>query len=151
MRRLWVAFVMVSVMGFGILGWVGSRIYQETPPIPERVLTADGSVIVPDGDIGRGQNVWQTMGGMEVGSVWGHGSYVAPDWPADWLHREAVFIPNDWARAEAGRSDLEPCSGRLARGRTAAVSPPVWDRPIHVNPPKEVKRSGPGATGLSWR
>ena len=29
---------------------------------------------------------------MEVGSVWGHGSYVAPDWTADWLHREAMFI-----------------------------------------------------------
>ena len=107
MRRLWIAFVMVSAIGFGILGWVGSRIYQEAPPIPERVLTGDGAVVVPDGDIGRGQNVWQTMGGMEVGSVWGHGSYVAPDWTADWLHREAVFILNDWARAEAGRSYLE--------------------------------------------
>jgi nitric oxide reductase subunit B len=37
------------------------------------------------------------MGGMEVGSVWGHGSYVAPDWTADWLHREAVFILDAWA------------------------------------------------------
>lgn len=34
---------------------------------------------------------------MEVGSVWGHGSYVAPDWTADWLHREAVFILDAWA------------------------------------------------------
>jgi nitric oxide reductase subunit B len=101
MRRLWAAFVMVSVIGFGILGWVGSRIYQEAPPIPERVLTADGSVVAPNGDIGRGQNVWQTMGGMEGGSVWGHGRYVATDWTADWLHRETVFILNDWARAEA--------------------------------------------------
>lgn len=53
------------------------------------MVTADGAVVVPNGDIGQGQNVWQTMGGMEVGSVWGHGSYVAPDWTADWLHREA--------------------------------------------------------------
>ena len=36
---------------------------------------------------------------MEVGSIWGHGSYVAPDWSADWLHRECVFILNEWARA----------------------------------------------------
>jgi hypothetical protein len=43
---------------------------------------------------------WQAMGGMQVGSIWGHGSYVAPDWTADWLHREAVFILDDWARAE---------------------------------------------------
>lgn len=42
MRRLWVAFVMVSVIGSRILGWVGSRIYQEAPPIPERVLTRPG-------------------------------------------------------------------------------------------------------------
>ncbi len=34
---------------------------------------------------------------MEVGSIWGHGSYVAPDWTADWLHREAMFILERWA------------------------------------------------------
>lgn len=33
---------------------------------------------------------------------WGHGSYVAPDWSADYLHREAVFILNSWSRGEFG-------------------------------------------------
>ena len=47
------------------------------------------------------------MGGMEVGSVWGHGSYVAPDWTADWLHREAMFILNAWA-APASFASLTP-------------------------------------------
>src|SRR3954464_13503611 len=28
--------------------------------------------------------------GMQLGSIWGHGGYVAPDWSADWLYREAV-------------------------------------------------------------
>jgi nitric oxide reductase subunit B len=37
------------------------------------------------------------MGGQEVGTIWGHGSYVAPDWSADWLHREAEFILNELA------------------------------------------------------
>ncbi|HPI70893.1 MAG TPA: nitric-oxide reductase large subunit, partial [Tenuifilaceae bacterium] len=31
---------------------------------------------------------------QEVGSIWGHGAYVAPDWSADWLHREAVYMLN---------------------------------------------------------
>ena len=53
--------------------------------------------LIDSGEIGEGQNVWQSLGGMEVGSVWGHGSYVAPDWTADWLHREAVFILDKWA------------------------------------------------------
>src|SRR6185312_16502132 len=42
------------------------------------------------------------MGGMEVGSIWGHGSYVAPDWTADWLHRELMFVLDDWSRTEFG-------------------------------------------------
>jgi nitric oxide reductase subunit B len=40
------------------------------------------------------------MGGMESGSIWGHGSYVAPDWSADYLHREAVFILNEWSQQD---------------------------------------------------
>ena len=55
-------------------------------------------------DIRDGQNVWQSIGGQEVGSVWGHGSYVAPDWSADWLHREATSILDQWAQAEHGTS-----------------------------------------------
>ncbi|MCZ6564960.1 MAG: hypothetical protein O6852_02350 [Gammaproteobacteria bacterium] len=29
---------------------------------------------------------------MRQGSIWGHGSYLAPDWSADWLHREALAL-----------------------------------------------------------
>ena len=90
MKKLWTALAVVMVLSFSVLGWIGGRIYQEMPPIPDRVVTPDGAVVIPPGDIAKGQNVWQSMGGMEVGSVWGHGSYLAPDWTADWLHREAV-------------------------------------------------------------
>lgn len=100
MKRLWILFGLVLVVSFAVLGWVGSRIYQEMPPIPDKVVTTDGEIIIDSGEITAGQNVWQTMGGMEVGSVWGHGSYTAPDWTADYLHREAVFILDRWANDE---------------------------------------------------
>ncbi|MGE3406409.1 MAG: nitric-oxide reductase large subunit [Pirellulales bacterium] len=102
MRRLWIAFTLVMVLSFLVLGWIGTRIYQEMPPLPAKVVTTDGTVLVEEGEIQAGQNVWQSLGGMEVGSVWGHGSYVAPDWTADWLHREATFILDRWATAEFG-------------------------------------------------
>jgi nitric oxide reductase subunit B len=111
------AFGAVMVISFSILGWIGTRIYQEMPPIPERVVAEDGSEVIPAGDIGRGQNVWQTMGGMQVGSIWGHGSYVAPDWTADWLHREAMFVVNEWAQVEYGKSYGELDSEQQARLR----------------------------------
>ena len=102
MRQLWIAFVLVLVVSFVVLGWIGTRINDEKPPIPERVVTADGAVMIDTGQIQSGQNVWQSMGGMEVGSIWGHGSYVAPDWSADWLHREATFILAKWSLADFG-------------------------------------------------
>lgn len=102
MRRLWIMFTLVMGVSFLVLGWIGTRIYQEMPPIPSQVVSSDGSTVIADGEIQAGQNVWQSMGGMEVGSVWGHGSYIAPDWTADWLHREAVFILDRWAMDEFG-------------------------------------------------
>lgn len=104
MKRLWLLFVFVLVASFAVLGWIGVRIYQEMPPLVAKVVATDGRVVIDEGTISRGQNVWQSMGGMQVGSVWGHGSYVAPDWTADYLHREALFILERWATSEFGGS-----------------------------------------------
>jgi nitric oxide reductase subunit B len=103
MKKLWISFAAVLLISFSVLGWIGTRIYQEMPPIPSSIVTTSGSVVVADGDVARGQNVWQSMGGMEIGSIWGHGSYVAPDWTADWLHREASFVLDSWGNAEFGK------------------------------------------------
>ena len=91
-RRLWIIFAASMVIMFGALLFFGVQIYQSKPPIPGAVRTASGQVLYTSADIQRGQNVWQSMGGMQQGSIWGHGSYVAPDWSADWLHREAVAL-----------------------------------------------------------
>ncbi len=100
MKKLWIGFTLVLFVSFLVLGWIGTRIYQEKPPIPDKVVTTDGQTLIDTGEVTAGQNVWQSMGGMEVGSIWGHGSYVAPDWTADWLHREAVFILDQWAMTD---------------------------------------------------
>jgi nitric oxide reductase subunit B len=102
MKRYWFGFIAVVIIGFAVLGWAGYRIYQEKPPVPDRVVTSDGMTVIGSGEIMAGQAVWQAMGGMELGSVWGHGSYVAPDWSADWLHRECEFILDRWAMQETG-------------------------------------------------
>ena len=85
-------FIAVMVLSFGVLLYYGREIYREAPPIPEKVVTDSGKVLFTGQDIKDGQNVWQSLGGQEVGTVWGHGAYQAPDWSADWLHKEAVFI-----------------------------------------------------------
>lgn len=100
MKKLWLIFIGIFVFSFAILGWVGTEIFRQAPPIPREVVTTDNQVIIGSEEISNGQNVWQAMGGMESGSIWGHGSYVAPDWSADYLHREALFILNEWSQQD---------------------------------------------------
>ena len=97
-KKLWLGFAAVLIGSFAVLGYYGSEIYRQAPPIPERVVTESGQVLFSGQDIKDGQNVWQSVGGQQLGSVWGHGAYVAPDWTADWLHKEAVFILDTWAK-----------------------------------------------------
>lgn len=102
MKKYWITFATVIIISFTVLSWVGVKIYQQKPPVPEKVVTDSGVLIFTRSDIQDGQNIWQAMGGMESGSVWGHGSYVAPDWTADWLHRELVGVLNIWSKQRYG-------------------------------------------------
>lgn len=96
-KKLWIAFLLVIGVSFGVLLFYGNQIYQKAPPIPDRVVDESGTVLFTGNDIKDGQNIWQSMGGQEVGTVWGHGAYVAPDWTADYLHREAQYLLNKWS------------------------------------------------------
>ena len=90
-KRLWLILCACVVGAFLILGGLGVEVYRQAPPIPERVVV-DGRTLFTREDILDGQQVWQSIGGQQVGSVWGHGAYQAPDWSADWLHREALAL-----------------------------------------------------------
>src|SRR3974390_3008569 len=104
-KKLWLRPASLIGLSFLALGYFGSEIYRKAPPIPQRVVTTDGTVLFTAQDIKDGQNVWQSMGGQQVGSIWGHGSYVAPDWSADWLHREATWLLEHWT-AQGGRKSF---------------------------------------------
>ncbi len=103
-KKLWLSFIAVMTISFAVLIYYGIEIYREAPPIPDKVITVDGTLLFTGQDIKDGQNVWQSMGGQEMGTVWGHGAYQAPDWSADWLHKEALFILNKLALKTTGKS-----------------------------------------------
>jgi len=77
-------------ISFSVLVYFGKKIYRQAPPVPEKVIKADGTVLFTGQDIKDGQNVWQSLGGQEIGTVWGHGAYQAPDWSAEWLFSRMV-------------------------------------------------------------
>ena len=101
-KKLWIALGAVILISFAVLLYFGSKIYQKAPPVPEQVVDKSGNILFTGQDIKDGQNVWQSIGGQEIGSVWGHGAYVAPDWTADYLHMEAQFLLNKWSHQDHG-------------------------------------------------
>ncbi|MEW6167059.1 MAG: nitric-oxide reductase large subunit [Pseudomonadota bacterium] len=102
-QRLWTALAVILAASFAVLGWMGREIHVAAPPVPDKVVRASGEVLFTRADFDTGREVWQSIGGHQLGSVWGHGSYVAPDWSADWLHREASGLLDHWAQAEHRR------------------------------------------------
>jgi len=73
-KRHWLALALVVVCSFAVLISQGVKLHNNLPPIPGRVVDASGAVLFDGETITAGQNVWQSLGGQEVGSIWGHGA-----------------------------------------------------------------------------
>lgn len=97
-HRLWRTLAVIFLLSFAVLGWMGREIYLSAPPIPARVVSADGTLLFTGEQVEYGKEAWLSAGGQQLGSVWGHGSYIAPDWSADWLHREALALRDQLAQ-----------------------------------------------------
>ena len=150
-RKLWWLLGTSLFAAFFILGFFGREVYRQAPPIPEQVVTVDGQSVLTRDDILTGQQVWQSTGGQQLGSIWGHGAYQAPDWSADWLHREARTLLDVWAEAEGGASfdALESAAqavlaDRLKRELRANTLDEAGD--VHVSSAREEAIAGPRIT-----
>ncbi len=111
---------------FGVLLFGGYLMNRDKPPIPAEVVSETGQAVFSGADVTAGQNYFYSRGGQHMGSIWGHGAYLAPDWSADYLHRMALFV----AARHLGRTPDEAAAFTQAdlerldaptRGRIAAL------------------------------
>lgn len=81
------AYFLVSLFGaiaVALIGYIYTA--RDLPPYPAKVVSESGAVLTGKDQIMSGQGVWQRYGLMDVGSVWGHGTYRGPDFTAQSLH-----------------------------------------------------------------
>lgn len=117
-QRLWWGLGLLLVCSFSVLLFMGTEIHRLAPPMPELVRTESGEVVYTRADIEQGRVVWQSIGGHQLGSIWGHGALVAPDWSADWLHRELVAWLDLRAMAAHGKPYASLSAGDRAKLET---------------------------------
>jgi nitric oxide reductase subunit B len=90
--RVRALLLFMLIVTFGVLLFGGYLIHREKPPIAARAVTETGAVVYTRNDVKDGQRLYFSRGGQEMGTIWGHGSYLAPDWSADYLHRAGLYV-----------------------------------------------------------
>ncbi|HYG67640.1 MAG TPA: nitric-oxide reductase large subunit, partial [Anaeromyxobacteraceae bacterium] len=136
-HRARAVLLFVVVGAFTVLLFGGAKISEHKPPIPERVVAPSGEVILTGDDIRVGQRLYLALGGQSIGSVWGHGSYLAVDWSADALHRMALvtaglahgLAPADARAFDQARLEALPAGerGRVEGEVKAELKPNRYD------------------------
>ena len=118
MKQRWLLLLLVLVASFGILGLGGRQIALNAPPIPRQLTAPGGAALVEPGQILEGQKSYLGHGGQHIGSIWGHGAYLAPDWTAKALHRWAELTLV--AERASGLSEAEARARTITLFRTNA-------------------------------
>jgi nitric oxide reductase subunit B len=93
--------VLTFVAGFAVLGYLAYRVYAEHPPIPGATVASDGTVLFTREDVFAGQLTFGRYGLMELGTIFGHGAYLGPDFGADYIERARVIMRYHYAASGA--------------------------------------------------
>ncbi len=115
--------LLVFVVGMIGLIFMSVQAYRYAPPIPEKVVDSDGKMIFSGQEIETGQQVFLKYGLMQNGSIWGHGSYLGPDFSAQYLHELSLETSQAVARKEFGAdlSKLDASQRALVDSRVAIL------------------------------
>jgi nitric oxide reductase subunit B len=99
LARLLVAVFAINLVVMGAGAWFA---YEQSPPIPERIVGPDGETVATGADVREGKIVFQRNGLMNHGSILGNGAYFGPDYTADALDLKAKHMRGYYAERRYG-------------------------------------------------
>ena len=124
LSRWWLrAIGAVMVIGFSLLLAITFLAYRNAPPIPGKVVDAQGVTMFTGADVGDGQAIFLKYGLMDNGSIWGHGAYLGPDYAAQALHRMGMDTVDALALAQTGKpfAQLDAIAQASLQAQTAVI------------------------------
>lgn len=94
----------VAAATFAALGWMTSLTYKTAPPLPDRFISASGTLLMSAENIEAGKAGFQKADLMDYGSLYGMGSYFGEDYTAANLVRLAALTAENIAKARSGKT-----------------------------------------------
>jgi nitric oxide reductase subunit B len=120
--KAWFQIALLTfVLGFGVLGYLAWKLHAELPPVPGRVVDETGQLVWTAEDVMAGQHLFQRLGLMEYGTIFGHGAYLGPDFTAEHLHAEAEAMIDGYRAL--GLPDAEARARSLEELKTNRYDP----------------------------
>jgi nitric oxide reductase subunit B len=113
-RNWWLPLAVVMTIGLGSMIFVGTKTYDDAPPIPDFVDAA-GRPVATQEAILRGQLAFQRYALMDYGSLFGDGAARGVDFTADALHRTAEAMLAHYAGPPQTENGTAARSAALAR------------------------------------
>ncbi len=98
------AAILCFVVTLVILVAGGLATQDDLAPYPATVVGPDGETLFTKDDILAGQDVFQSHGLMDHGSVWGHGSQRGMEFSATTLHLISETLRKEIARKDYGKA-----------------------------------------------
>ncbi len=118
-QRLKIYFLaaIFGAIAIAMIGYFYTK--KDLPPYPKIIQTVYGKTVSGKAAIMSGQQVWQRYGLMDLGSVWGHGTYRGPDFTAQALHNMGETMRQVMARKRFAKEYATLSTGE--RGAVDAV------------------------------
>jgi nitric oxide reductase subunit B len=123
--------------------------YRLMPPVPDRVVATDGTLVYTGADIAAGKEVFQRRSLMDYGTLLGNGGYFGPDFTAEYLEWMTTLMLDRYARDQFGRpfTDL-PAAEQAAiasrvrheRKHTAYQSGVLTVSPVYAAAHREIQQ-----------
>jgi hypothetical protein len=106
------------------------------------VVSQNGQRLLTRVDVTKGEQVFLSDGMMQDGSIFGQGAYLGPDFTADYLHRAAVIVTDQYGGKGSGTAQQQVITD-FKTNRYDASSPTL----TYTNAPMDLIKPFLGMSG----